>query len=137
MADAWGGSWGTAWGVSWGSGTTPTVISTSAGRHGTSYAYKTLSQLKREKAALLARKRVLRRVEESPLPLPPSPLALLLMGQVKAAVTEAANDPQIETERELARIMRLTEERAYWAWRKALRAIMDDEEDTTVLLLFG
>jgi len=61
MASAWGDSWGDAWGDSWGARSAQTGSFTSSGGVGTSYAHKTLSQLKREaeRAARKARKKVL------------------------------------------------------------------------------
>lgn len=64
MASAWGTSWGAAWGNSWGTSgaiVVPESNFTSAGRaHGaTQWAYKTLSELRREEAE---RKRKLARI---------------------------------------------------------------------------
>lgn len=58
MASSWGSSWGVSWGNSWGSVTpaTSTAVTTAGRRQGaTSYSYRTLGSIHREKKRELER----------------------------------------------------------------------------------
>lgn len=103
---------------------TQSFTSTGRIRSGTTYHYKTLSQIEREKAAAKARKRIVRRIEA----VTPRPAAFMALWdeQITALTEDSLSADQWNAER--ARI----DQMIWSAIRQAERA---DEDDSMLLLM--
>lgn len=133
MASVWGGSWGSSWGNAWGS-ITAAVAVTVAGRRSaaTSYSYRTLGSIRREKERELAK--IARRAQRKVAAAIESETALGLQALVQNTV-EATVPPSVTwltQEMRQSIVQSIVDfHRAQWARIQE----QEDEEDAEVLLL--